>query len=40
MSVVSQLIKYFIYVKDWNEWHIDFYEKFPCSNIEEVLNRE
>ena len=27
-------------VKDINDWNIRLYEKYPCNNLEELLNRE
>jgi len=32
--------KLYHFVKDWTEWHIELYEHYPCSSIEEILKRE
>ena len=32
--------KLYNFIQNWNEWYIELYENYPCSNIEEILKRE
>ena len=33
-------IKLYAIVEDWDDWHIELYEEFPCENKEQLLKRE
>ena len=32
--------KLYNFIQNWNEWYIELYENYPCTNIEEILKRE